>query len=194
MSGLSAAKTGLFVAVVGPSGAGKDSILRGAAAHFSNTPEVHFARRIVTRSANGDEDHDSVTEAEFEAMAAAGAFAVQWQAHGLRYAISSRIHDRLNEGDIVIANASRAISSHIKALFTKCLIVHITASEHVLSRRLALRGREEADQREGRLERSKSLEETFDADIRIENNGSLDEAVQQFVSAIVALKPAQVQV
>jgi ribose 1,5-bisphosphokinase len=193
MSGLAAAKPGLFVAVVGPSGAGKDSILRGAAAHFSNAPEVHFARRIVTRSANCDEDHDSVTEAEFDTMTAAGAFAVHWQAHGLHYGISNHVHDRLNEGGIVIANASRAICPHIKALFVHCLIVHITASEHILSQRLALRGREESNQREGRLARSKALEQAFEADIRIENNGSLDEAIQQFVQAVLALKPAPIQ-
>ncbi|MGL4406286.1 MAG: phosphonate metabolism protein/1,5-bisphosphokinase (PRPP-forming) PhnN, partial [Notoacmeibacter sp.] len=58
MSGVASTRTGIFVAVVGPSGAGKDSILRDAAKVFVSDPLVHFAKRIVTREANSSEDHD----------------------------------------------------------------------------------------------------------------------------------------
>lgn len=191
MSGEAYKMPGIFVAVVGPSGAGKDSILRGAAAQLSGDDRVHFVRRMVTRIANADEDHDSVTEAEFASMAEANGFAVHWQANGLRYGIAASVHDKLAQGLIVIANASRAISPQIKALFSRCLIVHITASEAVLSHRLEVRGREETRQREERLARSKALEQEFDADIRIENNYELEDAIRQFVGAILALQSSK---
>ncbi|MGL4405022.1 MAG: phosphonate metabolism protein/1,5-bisphosphokinase (PRPP-forming) PhnN, partial [Notoacmeibacter sp.] len=151
-------------------------------------PLVHFAKRIVTREANSSEDHDSVTEAEFAAMEEKGAFSLSWQANGLSYAIPALVHAILNDGGIVVANASRAITPKIKSLFPRSLIVHITASEAVLNQRLAARGREQAGERDLRLARSKALEGEFDADIRIENNGELEDAVAQFVRAISALK------
>ena len=53
--------TGQLVCVVGPSGAGKDAVIRGVAAAM---PEIHLARRVITRPAHDDsEEYDSVTDA-----------------------------------------------------------------------------------------------------------------------------------
>ena len=180
---------GVFVAVVGPSGAGKDSIMRAAAAAFTGDHTVHFARRIVTRASNVDEDHDSVSEGEFSALIEAGALALHWKANGLSYAIPASIHNRLAAGHVVIANASRAIAAEIKTNFPRSVIVHITASEDVLQQRLAARGREAVADLKLRIARSNTLEQEFGADIRIENNGELEDAAAQFISAIRALKP-----
>ena len=52
-----------LVAIVGPSGAGKDTLIRGA---LAARPDLHLARRVITRPADTDsEDFDSVTEADF---------------------------------------------------------------------------------------------------------------------------------
>ncbi len=181
---------GIFVAVVGPSGAGKDSIMRAAAAAFNSDYTVHFARRIVTRASNADEDHDSVSESEFSALIEAGTLALHWKANGLSYGIPASIHNRLAAGHVVIANASRAIAAEIKTIFPRNVIVHITASEDVLRNRLAARGREAASDLKLRIARSNALEQEFGADIRIENNGELEDAAAQFIKAIRALKPA----
>ncbi len=180
---------GIFVAVVGPSGAGKDSIMREAAAAFAGDYIVHFARRIVTRISSTDEDHDSVSEGEFSALIEAGALALHWKANGLSYAIPASIHNRLAAGHVVIANASRAIAAEIKATFPRSVIVHITASEDILQQRLTARGREASADLKLRIARSNALEQEFGADIRIENNGELEDAAAQFIRAIRALKP-----
>ena len=87
--------TGRLVAIVGPSGAGKDTLIAGAVAA---RPDLVWARRTITRPATGNEPSEAVSEAEFERRRAAGAFAFWWTAHGLSYGIPASIHDHLAAG------------------------------------------------------------------------------------------------
>src|SRR4051812_42383259 len=99
-----AAMGGRMIAVVGPSGAGKDTLMAHAARFFEDRDDIIFVRRIITRDpAAGGEEHDGVSEAEFEALESAGRFAVSWQAHGLRYGIPAETRDAVDKGRIVIA-------------------------------------------------------------------------------------------
>ena len=73
--------------VVGPSGAGKDTLMAAAAAR----PGVALVRRVITRpAAAGGEDFDGVTPAEFARRRAACDFALDWQAHGPHPAAARR--------------------------------------------------------------------------------------------------------
>ena len=100
----------MLVLVVGPSGAGKDTLLDAARRKLAGDTRFRFVRRVITRPANaGGEDHDPVTEAEF----ATRHFALQWQAHGLRYGIPADIADDLASGRVVIANVSRAVIAEV---------------------------------------------------------------------------------
>ena len=51
MEACSVGGKGLLVVVVGPSGAGKDTLMRAAAEHFEGRPDVHFVQRAITRPA-----------------------------------------------------------------------------------------------------------------------------------------------
>ncbi|MBC7133989.1 MAG: hypothetical protein H5U16_12945 [Roseovarius sp.] len=55
--------TGRIWLVVGPSGAGKDSVLAGLAARIQPEDEIMLARRVITRPCQpgGAEQHLSVT-------------------------------------------------------------------------------------------------------------------------------------
>src|SRR5690606_17796598 len=78
--------TGTFVAVVGPSGAGKDSVINFARDKLGD--EVVVVRRVVTRTADGgSEDHDSLSAEAFAAAERGGQFALSWEAHGLNYGL-----------------------------------------------------------------------------------------------------------
>ena len=63
--------TGRLIAVVGPSGAGKDSVIAGLAA---SRPGLLVCRRSVTRPSDATEPFESLDAATFERRRAAGAF------------------------------------------------------------------------------------------------------------------------
>ena len=88
--------TGRLVLVVGPSGVGKDSVLRYAMAHFADDACFVFPRRCVTRAVDvAAEDHDSLDERTFEELAGMGAFALMWEAHGHKYGVRNDINTEL---------------------------------------------------------------------------------------------------
>jgi ribose 1,5-bisphosphokinase len=105
---------GRLVVVVGPSGAGKDSILRAARTVLSARAAV-FPRRFITREA-GDpsEDHIPISATAFGAAEAAGVFALTWDAHGLKYGIPRAADDMLRAGFTVVFNASRTVIPRLR--------------------------------------------------------------------------------
>lgn len=176
---------GRMIVVVGPSGAGKDSLIAYAKQHFADNTKVHFAQRIITRPANaGGEDHLAATPSEFDDLKAEGRFAVDWEAHGLSYGIPHEVCGWMAEGGVVIANGSRSVLPCFQRVFANLVVVNITARPEVLADRLEARGRENREEIMRRLERS-SLEIIGDYDvITIDNSGALVDAGERFVRAI----------
>ena len=145
--------TGRLVAIVGPSGAGKDTLMAALAAA---RPDIALVRRAITRPAEaGGEDHIPMTEAEFDAARANGAFMVDWAAHGLRYGIPKTALDDVARGRLVVFNGSRAALAAARQVFPALEVVMITAPAPVLAARLAARGRESLAQITARLERTR---------------------------------------
>jgi phosphonate metabolism protein PhnN/1,5-bisphosphokinase (PRPP-forming) len=71
---------GTLILVVGPSGAGKDSLIAGAAQRLGSDPALVFARRVITRpSGSGGEDHFAVTATEFDRLGREGGLMLHWQ-------------------------------------------------------------------------------------------------------------------
>ena len=65
---------GRLIAVVGPSGVGKDSVMQGLHVVM---PNLRLVRRVITRAPGlGGEDYVAVSETEFHAMHENGAFAI----------------------------------------------------------------------------------------------------------------------
>lgn len=166
---------GRLIYVVGPSGAGKDSVIDYARAHLPAAAAVVFARRTITRPASaGGEDHRAVDEAGFERLLAQGAFAMHWRANGLAYGIGVEILDRLAEGRTVVVSGSRGHLPEAIAAFPGIETVLVTAKLETLRARLGARGREDATQVTQRLERAASL--TLPPGLRafrIDNDGEL---------------------
>ena len=178
---------GRFIAVVGPSGVGKDSVMQGlAAAH----PHLTLARRVITREADaGGEDFDAVPVTRFEAMRADGAFALSWGAHGLLYGIPVLWLERARGGEAILANLSRGVLGEAQALFPALEVLHLTAEPEVLAARLAARGREDEAARTRRLARSGlDLPPGLAQVHRIDNSGALSATIR---AATQALFPAE---
>jgi ribose 1,5-bisphosphokinase len=173
----------MLVLVVGPSGAGKDSLLDGARAALAADPRFRFVRRVITRPASaGGEAHEEATDAEFQARRAAGGFALDWQAHGLRYGIPSDIVADLAAGRVVVANVSRGVIETARARFPTRVIV-VTAPADILAARLAARGREGASAITERLARDVAMPTGPDVET-VMNDRSLQAGIAAFLAVL----------
>jgi ribose 1,5-bisphosphokinase len=180
--------TGRLVLVVGPSGAGKDSILRYAMTKFSGDDRVVFPKRCITRTGDAEaEDHESVDVVAFDAMSRHGEFALMWDAHGLKYGIRRSIDDCLNRQGIVVVNVSRTILKDVADLYPQALVVEISASDETRARRIAARGRERPDDILQRVSRKTPAIPAGLQSHRVENDGNLSDAGEIFCDLICAL-------
>lgn len=174
--------SGIFLAIVGPSGAGKDSVMSYAGGKLGD--DVVIVRRVVTRAADGgSEDHDSMSEAEFAAAQRDGRFALSWEAHGLCYGLPVALERDLDAGRVVLANLSRAIIPHLVARYPTAIVVEVTADPEVIATRLLGRGREDEEAIRRRMDRSVGVRLPASA-VRIDNSGALDKAGEQLVSLV----------
>lgn len=175
---------GIFVAIVGPSGAGKDSVMSYARARIS--PDIVFVRRVITRPADaGSEDHDSLPLDAFQSAEASGAFAVSWGAHGLHYGLPVALETDLDAGKVVVANLSRAAIPRLRARYGDVVVVEITARPDVIAARLAGRGRESGEAIAQRMSRKPAA---LPPDtITIDNSGSLETAGEQLLHLLLDL-------
>ena len=132
---------GRLVLVVGPSGAGKDTLLAHVRAACRDDATVVFPRRVVTRLASAFEDNESVSETVFRKSAAAGEFAFWWSAHGHFYGIPASIDRDIAAGRTVVCNVSRTTVAAVRGRYARVVIVLVTAPEEILLQRLTARNR-----------------------------------------------------
>ena len=132
---------GKLVLVVGPSGAGKDTLLGLARAACADDPTIVFVRRVVTREASSAEDNEQISVDAFREACARGAFAIHWEAHGHSYGLPRSIEDDVRAGRTVIANVSRTVIPALRQTYANVVVVSITAPADVLAARLAMRKR-----------------------------------------------------
>jgi phosphonate metabolism protein PhnN/1,5-bisphosphokinase (PRPP-forming) len=175
---------GTLFLVVGPSGAGKDTLIR-AARESLDPASVVFARRVITRrAADPAEAFDFVRRAEFAARKEAGEFMLCWRAHGTDYGIAAHHEQDLAGGRSVVANVSRGVIAEAASRHAPVQVIEVTASPPVLASRLAARGREDGSAIAKRLRRAVALPDGVPT-IRIVNDGALDDAVRAFVAALL---------
>jgi ribose 1,5-bisphosphokinase len=139
----------MIFAIVGPSGAGKDTLIRGA---LAARPDLRLVRRVITRPTEaGGEDFEGVTPEDFAHRKARGNFALTWEAHGLSYGIP---RDQIAGPGDVIFNGSRAALPAAVCVFPGLRVILVTAPDLILATRLAARGRETARDIRDRLSRA----------------------------------------
>lgn len=192
MTGTTKLGPGAFVPVVGPSGAGKDTLLQCAAATLHLDPLCHFPRRLVTRqSVKAQEDHDTLSEAEFAELQGTGRFALSWRAHGLGYAIPLSADEAIAKGGIVFSNISRSALSEVLGKYQRVVIVSITAPPQILAHRLAARGRETRAEIEKRLARAQYTLPGGSRIVEIDNIGAPADGARHLIDLAHSLMDAQ---
>lgn len=176
--------SGRVVGVVGPSGAGKDSVMQGLAKFDSNYRTV---RRVITRASElGGEDYEPVDLAEFKARETNGAFCLSWGAHGLHYGIPNSVRSDVVDGAQLLVNLSRSVLLKAHEVLPNFIVLNITASPQTLQKRLAARGRESHEDIMARLARTVPLPEDRLHVVTISNNSALEEAITAAHEALSA--------
>lgn len=180
---------GKLIVIVGPSGSGKDTLINWLRGRLSHDPRFLFVRRTVTRNADvQSEDHGTLNDADFEAAANTGKFAVTWNAHGLRYGIPIGVLAHTFEGGIAIANGSRRALQDVRSVFPDMLVINLRVDRHTLAHRLAQRGRETTQEIKKRLERMDTPIPDGIESITLDNSTSVENTGEAFLSIIGASK------
>jgi ribose 1,5-bisphosphokinase len=181
-----------LIYVVGPSGAGKDSVLSWLHQHTSKSAPVYLARRTIDRlnfAEPGAQDHERVDAATFEQLVADAAFAMHWDANTHRYGIRhvELMHLQDSTGCVMV-NGSRAHLPTAARDYPGLTVLHITASPDVLRQRLLARGRESESAVEARMLRHIPLEvDAACALVEVHNDSTIDAAGQQLLIQLQAL-------
>ncbi|SNB66008.1 ribose 1,5-bisphosphokinase [Arboricoccus pini] len=182
-------KMGRLVLVVGPSGAGKDTLIRGARRQLGDDPRFVFVRRAITRASSVDEECIELDRERFATLAAEGAFTLHWTAHGLSYGLPRAIEDALKEGHIVVANVSRGVVQEARDRFKESFVIEVTASDAELARRLAQRARPEDGDLNRRFARRTEVS-ALQPDAKIFNDTTPENSTSGFVRLLCDLADA----
>jgi ribose 1,5-bisphosphokinase len=175
-----------LVYLMGPSGAGKDSLLavlrQSAAASAEN---LLIAHRYITRPpiAGDREQHVFLSEAEFDRRRRRGLFALDWRAHGHAYAAGVELDFWMDKGFSVVLNGSRQHFSKARQKYGGRLVpVCLSVSAGTLEKRLIARGRENAREIEERLHRAQTFRGHLPPDCHIlENEGDIQDTARRFL-------------
>ena len=171
--------------VIGPSGSGKDSLMRYSRERLADDPGVVFAHRYITRPVElQGENHIALTEDEFDARLAAGLFAMHWGSHGLPYGIGREIDIWLAKGCNVVMNGSREYLQQARECYPELEAVWVEVSPEVLEARLRARGRENAAQIAARVARAAQFRLDGGGAYVVRNDGPLEQGGEQLLALI----------
>lgn len=169
----------MIFAIVGPSGAGKDTLIAGALARRS---DLRLERRVITRPTEaGGEDFKGVSKTEFDQRRERGEFALHWDAHGLSYGIPKAQIE--GPGDVIF-NGSRAALPLAIQVFPELRVILITAPDAVLAGRLQRRGRESEGDIGARLGRAGFALPDGVTACAVINDGSVGDGVDRLLAAL----------
>jgi ribose 1,5-bisphosphokinase len=177
-------QAGTLVLVIGPSGAGKDTLIGMARDALVGDARFMFPRRHVTRASDSSEPVEERTREAFAREQAAGDLALSWTAHGQLYGVPRSIETALEEGKVVVVNVSRSVVAEALANHVRVVALAVTAPAAVLAERLARRGRESAEEIAARVTRPAPPLPSALTVITIENDATLAEAARRFIAAL----------
>jgi ribose 1,5-bisphosphokinase len=176
---------GRFILVVGPSGAGKDTLIRLAQIACRDNRDIVFPRRVVTREATAFEGNEHVSLEAFQQARGLGKFAVYCEAHGHCYALRRSVDDDIRASRTVIANVSRTVIDEMRRAYVDVVVVLVTAPPPIVAGRLAMRARSSDRHIADRISRAGDKVYPV-ADVTIANIGSAEHHARELVKVIRA--------
>lgn len=175
-----------IILLVGPSGSGKDSLLRLARKEFKSDPTIAFARRYITRPPDTSEDNYYIDPVGFTHLEETGFFLSTWRAHGNCYGIPGHLFSDRQPYATLICSVSRAATADFEEHNPQATTIEISVSKDVLRSRLRERGREQGGDIDRRLLRADQPIISRNH-IRFHNSAPLERSGPQFVTLLKIL-------
>ena len=177
---------GKLVLVVGNSGSGKDSIIKGVKERYpSDLRKLCLTQRYITRPRSDTEDNISVTPEVFKIMSLQGEFVLEWHIYGLDYGVHIEIDEWLKKGHPVLVNVSRSIVKKARKIYQNIVVVFIDVPFEISLKRVKERARESGVRLEERILRARQNQDIPDADFIVDNSGDLEDAINEFLSYLI---------
>ena len=187
-------RKGVLIYIMGPSGAGKDSVMDYAKRRLPPELPVMFAHRYITRPAHlgGGENHVALRFEEFNLRHDNGFFVARWESHGYSYGLGIEVKLWLESGMHVVVNGARRYFRQAAKDFPTLVPVCINVRPDVLRGRLEARGRETPNEINKRLEDalifSSELMADEPASLRnIDNSNDLDSSGRELLRLLEAV-------
>ncbi|MBY9011063.1 MAG: phosphonate metabolism protein/1,5-bisphosphokinase (PRPP-forming) PhnN [Candidatus Lokiarchaeota archaeon] len=179
---------GLLILVVGNSGSGKDSIMRGVIERYpSDLKSLYLTQRYITRPYSDTEDYIAIKPEDFKKLSLQGEFVLEWHIYGLDYGVPIEIDDWLDKGHPVLVNVSRAIIKKARRMYQNILVVFIDVPFEITLKRVKARARESGARLEERILRARQNQDVPDADFIVDNSGDLEDAINKFLSYLLSV-------
>ncbi len=169
-----------LILLVGPSGSGKDTLLRAARTRFAASRELDFVRRYITRPPDNNEDNYYVDNTCFNFLKGNGFFVSDWQAHGNAYGVPGHALSGDFRHEKLLCSISRGAVNDFEGVHENVTVLQVTAPWDILRERLLARGRENEADVEKRLQRAARPVKAKNL-ITFDNSAALEKSQRDFI-------------
>lgn len=171
------------ILIVGPSGSGKDTLLRHARETLASQHGFNFSKRYITRPPDSNEDNYYVDHLAFEQLRRGGFFLSTWQAHNNLYGIPYHIFTTNEASSAIVCSISRTAIGDFEKVYTNSITINVTVNDEKLRERLTKRGREDELSISRRIQRAKLPIQSKKL-ITFDNSAALEESKKVFTSLL----------
>ncbi len=168
----------LLILIVGPSGSGKDTLIRACREYFRDWKRVNFCKRYITRPPDENEDNFYVCKRGFEVLKREGFFGIFWEAYNYMYGIPFY---EIKSGHCNFISVSRSVIKDVEKRYSRVITLCIQADKNEVKKRLFQRKREPEDIIERRLRRY-DVEIQASHKITFINQGDIEDRKKEFIS------------
>ncbi len=177
--------------IMGPSGAGKDSVIDGVSSYFKDI--TSRPARYITRVIKIDdaEQHNTISHDVFNEFLNKDCFSLHWEANGFHYAYDKQWLNDLRANKLVLLNGSREYWPFAKEKYSNYLVpISLYLDIEVQRERLKSRGREPQNEIEKRIFRNEELSDILHQDpmYKLDANQPLIDVVNEFIELIEKIR------